>query len=139
MAAFNKFNSFVLDVATKVHNLNTDLLKVMLTNTQPVATNTIKANIAEIAATNGYVTGGLVAPFVSGLDPAGLYKLILSPVTFTAAGGSFPTFQFAVLYNSTPAAGNLIGWWDFGAPVILTNGNQFVWNPDAANGVLTLQ
>ncbi len=33
MATFNKFNSFVEDVAEKVHNLGSDTLKVLLTNT----------------------------------------------------------------------------------------------------------
>ena len=32
MAAFNKFNQFVVDVQSKVHNLASDSLKVLLTN-----------------------------------------------------------------------------------------------------------
>lgn len=138
MAAFNKFNSFVLDLATKVHNLNSDALKIMLSNTLPVATNTLKANITEIAAGNGYTAGGNAAAFVSGADTAGTYKLILSPVAFTAAGGSFAAFQYAVLYNSTPAGGNLIGWYDYGTSIILTNGNSFTVALDQVNGVFTL-
>src|SRR3954467_5687069 len=115
MAAFNKFNSFVLDLATKIHNLNADTLKVMLVNSPaPIASNTIKANITEIAAGNGYAAGGGAAAFVSGNDTAGVYKLILSPVVFTATPGSIGPFEFAVLYNSTAASGNLIGWWDYG-------------------------
>src|SRR5262249_7211859 len=114
MASFNKFNSFVLDLATKVHNLNSDTLKVMLTNTAPVATNTVKSNIAEISAGNGYTAGGMIATFSSGADVAGVYKLVLSStsVQWTATGGSIGPFQYAVLYNSTAASGNLIGWWD---------------------------
>ena len=37
MAAFNKFNQFVEDLAKGVHNLDTGALKVLLTNTAPVA------------------------------------------------------------------------------------------------------
>ena len=48
MVAYNKFDVFVEDIAEKVHNLGADVLKVMLSNTLPVATNTIKANITEI-------------------------------------------------------------------------------------------
>src|SRR4051812_48536826 len=138
MAAFNKFNSFVLDLATKVHNLNSDALKVMLTNTAPVAANTIKANITEIAAGNAYAAGGGAAAFVSGNDTAGVYKLILSPVVFTATPGSIGPFEFAVLYNSTAASGNLIGWWDYGTAITLTAGNSFTVNLDQTNGVFTL-
>src|SRR5581483_3659449 len=101
MAAFNKFDQYVLDLASKVHNLNTDTLKVMLTDVAPVRTNKVKADITEIAAGNGYSAGGAAAAFVSGGDTAGLYKLILSPAQFTAAGGSIAQFRYAVLYNST--------------------------------------
>lgn len=60
-AAFNKFNSFVEAVAEKAHNLGADTLKVMLTNTAPVATNTKYADISatELANGNGYTTGVL--------------------------------------------------------------------------------
>jgi len=139
VAAFNKFDQYVLDQATKIHNLNADALKILLSNVTPVRTNKVKADLTEIAPLNGYTAGGLVAPFVSGGDVAGLYKLILAAVQFTANGGNFAPFQYAVLYNSTPAAGPLIGWFDFGVPLILTNGNSFVVNLDPANGVLTLQ
>src|SRR6185312_13161308 len=99
MAAYNKFNSFVSDLAQKVHNLNSDTLKILLTNTAPVATNTIKSNLTEISAGNGYTSGGVAASFVSGIDTSGTYRLILSPVSWTASGGSIGPFEFAVLYN----------------------------------------
>ena len=139
MASFSKFNQFVSDLAQGVHNLNTGTLKIMLSDTAPVATNTVKANITEIAAGNGYTAGGATATFVSGADTAGLYKLILAAVSWTASGGSIAQFRYAVLYNATPAAGNLIGFWDFGAEVNLTNGNTFTESLDATNGVLQLQ
>jgi len=139
VASFSKFNQFVSDLAQGVHNLNTGTLKIMLSDTAPVATNTVKANITEIAAGNGYTAGGATATFVSGADTAGLYKLILAAVSWTASGGSIAQFRYAVLYNATPAAGNLIGFWDFGAEVNLTNGNTFTESLDATNGVLQLQ
>lgn len=139
MAAFNKFNIFVSDVAQKVHNLNSDILKIMLTDVAPVATNTIKSNLTEITAANGYTAGGNTATFVSGTDTAGLYRLILAQTSWTASGGSIAQFRYAVLYNSTAGSANLIGFWDFGAEVNLTNGNTFTAALDQTNGVLTLQ
>src|SRR5690348_7364915 len=133
MANFNKFNSFVSDLAQKIHNLNSDSLKVLLTNTAPVATNTVKANLTEISAGNGYTASGVVASFVSGIDTLGTYKLILSPVSWTASGGSIGPFQYAVLYNATAASGNLIGWWDYGTTLTLTNGNTFTVSLDQTN------
>jgi hypothetical protein len=139
MATFNKFNQFVSDLAQKVHNLNSDTLKILLTNTAPVATNTIRSNLTEISAANGYTSGGVSASFVSGTDTAGTYRLILSPASWTASGGSIGPFEFAVLYKSSAANGNLIGWWDYGTTVTLTNGNTFTVALDQTNGVLTLQ
>lgn len=139
MAAFQKFNQFVSDLAQGVHNLNTNTLKILFSDVAPVATNTIKANITEIAAGNGYTAGGQTATFVSGNDTAGLYKLILASISVTASGGNIAQFRYAVLYNATPASGNLIGFWDFGAEVNLTNGNTFSETLDATNGVLQLQ
>lgn len=138
MASFNKFNQFVKDVADKVHNLGADSLKIMLTDTAPVATNTVKANITEISAGNGYSAGGAVASYVSDAQSSGTYKLILAAVTFTASGGAIAQFRYAVLYNSTTASGNLIGWYDYGAEVNITNGNSFVVQLDQTNGVFTL-
>jgi len=139
MAFFNKFNLFTSDLAQKVHNLNSDALKVMLSNVSPIVGNHVKADIVEIAAGNGYVAGGTAAAFVSGNSSSGLYRLILSPVVFAATGGTFANFEYAVLYNDTAAQKNLIGWWDYGAPITLTSGNTFTVGIDQTNGVLTLE
>lgn len=138
MAAYNKFNIFTKDLIEKVHNLSSDTLKILLTNSAPVATNTVKANLTEISAVNGYSAGGGTAAFVSDADTSGTTKLILGQVVFTASGGSFGPFQYAVLYNSTAASGNLIAWWDYGAAVTITNGNSFTVALDQTNGVFTL-
>jgi len=87
MASFNKFNAFVADLANKMHNLGSDTLKIMLTDAAPVATNTVKSHIAEIAAGNGYAAGGGAVTITSSAQLGGTYKLVGSNVTFTAAGG----------------------------------------------------
>jgi len=112
----------------------------MLSNVAPVATNAVKADLTEIAAGNGYSAGGSAAVFVSGAQTSGTYKLVLSNVTFTASGGSIATFRYAVLYNSTPASPlkPLIGYYDYGTTISITNGNSFQVQFDATNGVLTL-
>jgi hypothetical protein len=138
MASFNKFNAFVADVANKVHNLGTDTLKIMLTNTAPAATNAIKTDITEIAAGNGYAAGGTAVTITSSAQSSGTYKLVGNNVTFTAAGGSIAQFRYAVIYNSTAGSGNLIGWWDYGTEVNVTNGNSFQVQLDQTNGILQL-
>lgn len=141
MASFNKFNQFVEDVAKKVHNLNSDTLKIMLTNTAPTSSNAVYADITEVSSGNGYTTGGNTAAFTSGAQTSGTYKLVLAdPSTWTASGGSVGPFRYAVLYNSTPTSPlkPLIGWWDYGSSVTLADGEQFTVDLDQTNGVLTL-
>jgi hypothetical protein len=139
MATYNKFLSFVENVAEKVHNLGSDTLKVILVNSPaPVNTNTVLANLTQISGTNGYTTNGATATQTSSLQTAGVYKLILVDVTWTASGGSIGPFQYAVLYNSTATNGELIGWYDYGAALTITNGNSFTVDFDGAAGVLTI-
>jgi hypothetical protein len=140
LAAFNKFNQFVQDLATKVHNLNADTLRIALTNTAPVATNAIFSDIVEIGAGNGYTAGGNVATFSSGAQASGTYKLVLADVTFTASGGSINAFRYAVVYNATPVSPlkPLICWFDYGTAITITSGNSFTVDLDQANGLFTL-
>ena len=138
MAAFNKFNSFVEAVAEKTHNLGSDTLKVALTNTAPVATNTVFANITEIAAGNGYSAGGTASAQVSSAQSSGVYKLVLTDVVFTASGGSIGPFRYIVLYNDTAASDELIGYYDYGTNVTVTIGNTFTVDFDGSGGVLTI-
>lgn len=140
MAAFNKFNAFVENLAEKVHNLGSDTLKVLLTNTTPTASNAVKADLTEISAGNGYTAGGTAATVSSSAQTSGTYKLTLDDVVFTAAGGSIGPFRYAVLYNDTPTspADPLIGWYDYGSSITLADTETLTVDFDATNGVLTL-
>lgn len=140
MVAFNKFNAFVEHLAEKVHDLGSDSLKVMLVNTTPVSTNSVKADLTEISAGNGYTAGGNAVTVSSSSQTSGTYKLVVSDITITASGGSIGPFRYAVLYNDTPTspADPLIGWWDIGSNITLLEGQVFTWDADATNGVLTI-
>ena len=140
MAAFNKFNAFVENLSEGVHNLQSDTLKIMLTNTAPTAANAVKADIAEITAANGYVAGGAQATVSSSAQTGGTYKLVLDDVTITASGGSVGPFRYAVLYNDTPTtpADPLIGWYDYGSSITLNDGEPLTVDFDPSTGALTL-
>lgn len=138
VSSFNKFQCFVADVANGVHNLGTATIKAALTNTAPVATNTILSNITQISAGGGYSTGGFTLVRTSSSQTGGLYKLILQDYTFTATG-TVGTFRYIVLYNSSNTDGNLIGWYDYGAALSMTTGESFLFDFDGTNGVLSIQ
>lgn len=138
MATFNKFDCFVENLAEKVHNLGSDTLKVVLTNSAPSASNTILANITQISNGNGYTTGGTAVTVTSSAQVSGLYSLVGNDVVFTATGAMGP-FRYAVLYNDTPTspADPLIGYWDYGSSISLANTELFT--VDIGSAILTLQ
>lgn len=138
MATYTKFNAFVEAVAEKAHNLGSDTLKVLLTLTAPIATNSVKADLTEISAGNGYTAGGTVASISSSAQTSGTYKLVLADVVFTASGGAIANFRYAVLYNDTATSDELIGFWDYGSTVTVNSGETFTIDFDASTGVLTI-
>jgi hypothetical protein len=139
MAAFNKFNAFVEHLAEKVHDLGADTLKIMLVNSPaPAATNSVKGDLTEIAAGNGYSAGGATVTITSSSQSSGTYSLVGNDVVFTAAGGSIGPFRYPVLYNDTPTspADPLIGWWDYGSSISLANTETFT--VDFGASILTI-
>lgn len=137
MATFNKFDCFTEDLAKKVHDLSADSLKVYLTNTLPVVTNTVYNTPADLATAGGYTAGGIAPGHTSCAQTSGVLKLVLADVTFTATTG-FGPFQYAVLYNDSSVSKKLIGWWAYPSPVTLLALETFVWDADPSTGVLTL-
>lgn len=143
MASFNKFNQFVADVASGVHQLQTgtsQVFKVMLTNSAPTAANAVKADITEISAGNGYTAGGVSVGTITGSQTSGTFKFVGGTDPVVTASGAVGPFRYVVLYNDTATspAKPLIGWWDYGSAVTLASGETFTVDLDQANGILTL-
>jgi hypothetical protein len=134
MATLNKFNSFVEALAEKVHNLGSDTIVAALTNTAPVASNTVLANITQISYTNLSTRTLTVS---SSAQTSGTYKLVIADLTLTASGAVGP-FRYVVIYNDTATNDELIGWYDNGSSISLANTDTFLLDFDATNGVLTL-
>lgn len=134
MADFVRFEHYSEDLARGIHNLADDALKVYLSNTAPdVAAMAVKADLAEIAAGNGYPAGGLDAQ--NALARAGAQTTITGEdAVFTAAGGAIAAARYAVLYNDTPAApaDPLIGYWDYGESIAPKDGETFTVDVGAA-------
>lgn len=138
MAVFNKIQAFVENLAEKVHDLGADQLVVALTAAAnaPVATNTVLANLTEIAYTN---LSSRNVTTSSSSQTSGTYRLICNDLVLTASG-AVATFRYVALYNDTPTspADPLIGWYDYGSDVTLANGETFTIDFDGTNGVLSL-
>lgn len=130
MATFTKFDQFVEDIAKGVHNLSTGQIKVALTNTAPVAGNSVYADLTSPLATTN-LSGA--TPFnvttTSCEQVSGTLSLVLVDLTLTATGAVGP-FRYVVLYNDTPTspADPLIGYYDYGSSVTMANTETFLIN-----------
>lgn len=136
MAAFNKFNAFVENIAEGVHNLGSGQLVVALSNTAPVATNAVLADITQISYTN---LSSRNITTSSSAQTSGTYRLILNDLVLTASGAVGP-FRYVVIYNDTPTspADPLIGWYDLGSSITLAAGESITIDFDGTNGLLSL-
>lgn len=132
MATYQKFNQTIADVFNGVHDFSTDTLKVMLTNTAPVAGDSVKADLVEITAENGYVAGGPAMAVTSSTQTGGTYSLVpTADVVITASGGSYGPFRYAVMYNSAPVADNLISYYDYGSSISVNDGENLTLDVQA--------
>ena len=136
MATYNKFNAFVEHVAEGVHNLQTGALTVALTAAAnaPVATNSVLADLTQIAYTN---LSARVITVSSSSQTSGTYSLVPADLVLTASG-AVATFRYVVIYNDTPTspADPLICWYDHGSDVTLANGETYTL--DFGANLLTL-
>lgn len=140
MAAFNKVNALVTAIAAGTHanafNASTDQLDVYLTNATPdAAADVNKADLAEIATGNGYT--GPQDTQNSASQTGAAITIVATDITINASGAVGP-FQYVVLFNQTAASDPLWGWWDYGSPITLQNGETFTINFGANVFVLSV-
>jgi hypothetical protein len=154
MASFVKFNCFVEDLAEKVHNLGSDTLKCLLTNTAPNAADTHvdttttpcevhpTSGAVEVAAFTGYSKGGPSVTITYSAQSSGTYKLVGTDIVITnSSGGDSGSFRYVVLYNdssATTSTRGVIGSWDYGSSILLHNGETFTIDFDGTNGILQI-
>jgi hypothetical protein len=138
MATFNKVDQYSEDMAKGVHDLNGDTLKVLLTNTAPVAATTkVKGDLTEISAGNGYSAGGVDVQNATSRSGA-VTSVTGVDVVFTASGGTIGPTRYAVLYNDSVASPvkPVIGWWDYASSITLADGESLT--VDFGSAILTV-
>jgi len=140
---FIKFNTFVEALAEQGHKLDSDTLKMALSNTAPTAaTDTVFDPVTKHpppAAANGYTTGGHTVAQAASAQTGGVYKLTLTnPAAITATTGGIGPFRYAILYNDYSATDLLIGYFDYGSSITLASGETLTLDVDDAGGILTI-
>jgi hypothetical protein len=124
--AFVLFNSLMGDVGAGSINLSTDTFKAVLSNTAPVASNTVLANITQISNGFGYTTGGVTLASVAWTHSgSGIWKFASANFEWNASGGSIGPFRYVPIYSDTSASDKLVGWFDFGSALTIPDGSFF--------------
>ena len=143
MASYNKFQDYAEQLNKAVHNWSTATFKAALSNTAPVATNTVLADITQISTGGGYTAGaggGLTLDSVTLTETSGTAKLVIADEVFTATGASVGPFRYVIIYNDTASspADALVCWFDYGASITLLDTESFTIDFDATNGLWQL-
>lgn len=120
-----------------MHNWSSHTFKEALTNTAPVNTNTVFANLTEISAGNGYTAAGMTLDTVTLTETTGTAKVTIADEVLTASGGSIGPLRYASIYNDTATspADALVCFYDYGSSITLASGETFTTDFDATNGL----
>lgn len=128
MATYNKFQAWSENMV-EVANCGSDTFTLALTAAAnaPVATNSVLADLTQIAYTNLSARDLTTS---SSSHTTGTYSLVLADLVLTASGGSVATFRYVVCYDNTPTspADPLVCWHDYGGDVTLANTETFTYN-----------
>jgi hypothetical protein len=135
MATLNKVDSFVENLAEQKINLGGTGLKVALTNTAHTATWDELADLTQIDYT--YCSSRVIT-VSSSAQTSGTYKLVLTDLVLTASGGAIGPFRYVYIYDDASTGDKLIGYYDYGSAITVTDGNTFTIDFDATNGALTI-
>jgi hypothetical protein len=120
MATYNKFNAWAENMP-EAANLGSDQFVIALSDTAPVATNSVLADITQISYTN---LSSRNVSTTSSSQTGGTYTLVLADLVMTASGAVGP-FRYVVLYDDTVAGDPLVGWWDYGSSITMANAETF--------------
>lgn len=133
--AMTKINSFVENLAEKQIDLGGASLTIALTNTAHTSTWDELADLTQVAYT---YCSSRVLTVSSSAQTSGTYKLTLSDLTLTASGGSVGPFRYIYIYDDGSTGDKLIGYYDYGSAITLSDGESLLLDFDGSNGVLTI-
>lgn len=125
MAVYTKYETFVEDLANKLHDLfgtNDTVLAVIHTDAPVVATDTTVANLTQITG-SGYSAGDTQN---DGTRSGGTFTATAVDFVWTASAADWTsTARYVSIYNDTSITDRLIASWDYGATFAVGNGETF--------------
>jgi hypothetical protein len=136
------FEEFADNIGKEIHNFASDTLKLgivddTITPTAADATPTWSDYSAnEVSTAGGYTADGETLASVTYTETDGVATLDAANVSLAQNGSGFTDAYWGILYNSSAAGGNAIGFVDLGGPVSEQAGPAAInWN---ASGILTV-
>jgi hypothetical protein len=131
MATFVENDVFSEDLSNKIHDLNSDTFRWVLSNTAPVlGTTFLLSNITQISTSGGYTqmtdgAGGL-STTLSFSRTGQTTTVSHTTAVFTATGAVGP-FRYIILVNDTPTSplNPVIGWLDHGSSITMANTDTY--------------
>jgi hypothetical protein len=125
MANFTEVDVFSEDMANKIHDLNSDTFRWVLSNAAPVLASTfLLSNVTQIATGGGYTqmtdgAGGLSTTL--SFSRSGQTTTVSGTQVVLTATGAVGPFRYLILVNDTPASplNPVIGYLDHGTAVTM--------------------
>jgi hypothetical protein len=126
MATFTRPDIFSIDLCNKVHDLDSDTYKWLLSNTAPVAGSTFTAaNVTQISTGGGYTqfatgSNGIATTMTALSRSTAQTTVATGGFVFTATGAVGP-FQYIILVNATNSGASypVVGWINHGSAITM--------------------
>jgi len=122
-------NHFRTNVLQGEHDFDNDTFKIALSNAA-IDANADLSDVTQIAAGNGYVSGGTTLTVTLSTVSTNQAQVAVSDFTLTATGGSIPTFRYGLIYNDTNAGKLGCFSIDFGSGQTLASGESRTFDFD---------
>lgn len=135
MPLFIRSPNFLYDVLSGVHDFARHEFKICLTSQQPSLATTGKQQVAEVASTTSYPSGGVACQLSVQRAGNGGAKIAGSNVVFSGSAQPVGPFQFGVLYNASTPGGTVLGWWQYDEMITLGAADDFLNDPDPEHGI----
>ncbi len=125
MATYVKYETFVEDLANKLHDLfgtNDTVNAVIHTDAPVVATDVAVSNLTQITGT-GYAAADIQN---DGTRTGGTFTMTAVDYVWTATAADWTnTARYVSIYNDTSVTDRLISYWDYGTTFAVGNGETF--------------
>jgi hypothetical protein len=138
-----KLNGFVEHQGLGLHDMAADTFTLALSNTAPAAEAsdpsvlTADCILASITEIDYSFCSSRVLTNNTGAQAGGVFTFDADNITLTAGGGNIGPFQYIYIYNETSAGDLLVGYYNLGAALTLSDTQTITFTFDAA-GILTV-